>query len=95
MSSAGLLLRAFIIRQHMPLQAGTRLGPYEIVALIGAGGMGEVWLATELRLGRKVALKLLPAGPHARSRPHPAVRAGSPRRVRAQSPERLHDPRAR
>ena len=45
----------------MPLQAGTRLGPYEVVALIGAGGMGEVWLATELRLGRKVALKLLPA----------------------------------
>jgi eukaryotic-like serine/threonine-protein kinase len=44
----------------MPLQAGTRLGPYEIIALIGAGGMGEVWLATELRLGRKVALKLLP-----------------------------------
>ena len=45
----------------MPLQAGTRLGPYEILSLIGAGGMGEVWLATELRLGRKVALKLLPA----------------------------------
>ena len=45
----------------MPLLAGTRLGPYEILALIGAGGMGEVWLATELRLGRKVALKLLPA----------------------------------
>jgi serine/threonine protein kinase len=45
----------------MPLQAGTRLGPYEVTALIGTGGMGEVWLATELRLGRKVALKLLPA----------------------------------
>jgi eukaryotic-like serine/threonine-protein kinase len=45
----------------MALQAGTRLGPYEVIALIGAGGMGEVWLATELRLGRKVALKLLPA----------------------------------
>jgi eukaryotic-like serine/threonine-protein kinase len=44
----------------MPLQPGTRLGPYEVIALIGAGGMGEVWLATELRLGRKVALKLLP-----------------------------------
>src|SRR5215210_3263791 len=44
----------------MPLQAGTRLGPYEIVSQIGAGGMGEVWLATELRLGRKVALKILP-----------------------------------
>ena len=54
------MLPARIIRQHMPLQAGTRFGPYEVVALIGAGGMGEVWLATELRLGRKVALKLLP-----------------------------------
>jgi serine/threonine protein kinase len=38
----------------------SRLGPYEVLSLIGAGGMGEVWLATELRLGRKVALKLLP-----------------------------------
>jgi eukaryotic-like serine/threonine-protein kinase len=44
----------------MPLQPGTRLGPYEVIALLGAGAMGEVWLATELRLGRKVALKLLP-----------------------------------
>jgi serine/threonine protein kinase len=41
----------------MPLQAGTRFGPFEVLALLGAGGMGEVWLATELRLGRKVALK--------------------------------------
>jgi eukaryotic-like serine/threonine-protein kinase len=46
---------------NMALQAGTRLGPYEAIALIGAGGMGEVWLARELRLGRKVALKFLPA----------------------------------
>ena len=45
----------------MPLASGTRLGPYEILSLIGAGGMGEVWLAPELRLGRNVALKLLPA----------------------------------
>ncbi len=45
---------------NMALVAGTRLGPYEVVSRIGPGGMGEVWLATELRLGRKVALKLLP-----------------------------------
>ena len=43
----------------MPLQAGTRLGPYEIHSLIGAGGMGEVYQARDTRLDRKVALKVL------------------------------------
>src|SRR5213593_5106759 len=41
----------------MPLSVGTRLGPYEIVVPIGAGGMGEVYRATDTRLGREVALK--------------------------------------
>ena len=36
----------------MPLSAGERLGPYEILAPIGAGGMGEVYKATDIRLGR-------------------------------------------
>src|SRR6202165_323575 len=40
---------------------GTRLGPYEILAPIGAGGMGEVYRAKDPRLGREVAIKVLPA----------------------------------
>lgn len=46
----------------MPVEPGTRLGPYEIVAAIGAGGMGEVWRAADPRLDREVAVKILPPG---------------------------------
>ena len=45
----------------MVLTPGNRLGPYEILAPIGAGGMGEVWKAKDPRLGREVAIKVLPA----------------------------------
>ena len=46
----------------MPVENGTNLGPYEVISPIGAGGMGEVYLARDVRLGRSVALKLLSAG---------------------------------
>src|SRR5258708_17150174 len=44
----------------MPLATGTRLGPYEIDAPLGAGGMGEVYSARDTRLDRSVAIKVLP-----------------------------------
>src|SRR6202023_1425482 len=45
----------------MTLKSGTRLGQYEIVGAIGAGGMGEVYQAHDTKLGREVAIKVLPA----------------------------------
>ena len=45
----------------MALAPGLRLGPYELVSLVGVGGMGEVYRARDTRLDRTVAIKLLPA----------------------------------
>ena len=50
-----------LAQEHVQTTAGRRIGPYQILSLLGAGGMGEVHLAQDVRLQRKVALKLLPA----------------------------------
>jgi eukaryotic-like serine/threonine-protein kinase len=52
--------RAIILADFMTLATGTKLGPYEILAPLGAGGMGEVYRACDTRLQRTVAIKILP-----------------------------------
>ncbi|HSS43716.1 MAG TPA: protein kinase, partial [Thermoanaerobaculia bacterium] len=44
----------------MTISAGSRLGPYEVLSPLGAGGMGQVWRARDPKLGREVAIKVLP-----------------------------------
>jgi Tol biopolymer transport system component len=62
----------------MALIAGSRLGPYELVSLVGSGGMGEVYRARDTRLGRTVAIKILPS-------PEPGLRERFEREAKAVS----------
>jgi len=48
------------VTEGMPISPGDRLGPYEVISLLGAGGMGEVYRARDTKLGREVAIKVLP-----------------------------------
>ena len=68
-----------------PMMVGRQLGPYTIVAPLGAGGMGEVYRARDSKLGRDVAIKILPshftADPERRSRASRAKPASSPRSI--------------
>ena len=67
----------------MTLAAGTRLGPYEILSPLGAGGMGEVYRARDTRLDRDVAIKVLPA--HLAADRRGCGRASSARRRRSRA----------
>ena len=62
----------------MTLSPGTRLGPYEIVAAIGAGGMGEVYRGRDTKLDRDVAIKVCP-------RPSLAIPSGLPASARSEN----------
>ena len=83
-----------IHRDLSPL-TGRPFGVYQVEAQLGAGGMGEVYRARDTKLGRDVAIKILPRGVHARSRAAGALRARSAHARRAQSPAHRRDLRPR
>ena len=77
-----------VSEQMLRLQSGSAVGRYKIDALIGAGGMGQVYRAHDPSIERDVAIKVLPAGLCRRCRTAAPVRTGSPRVWRAQSSQR-------
>jgi serine/threonine protein kinase len=76
----------------MALTSGTKVGPYEIQSLLGAGGMGEVYRARDTRLKREVAIKVLRADLTSDADLTWALRAGSAGSVRAAASEHLRRP---
>ena len=77
------------------MPSGTRLGPYEIVAAIGAGGMGEVYKARDTRLDRAVAIKILPESLASDPTVPRALRPRGPRDLAAHASAHLHALRRR
>ena len=79
----------------MSLTAGSRLGPYEVLGVIGAGGMGEVYRARDTTLHREVAIKVLPAAVAGNPETARALRARSADVGRAEPSEYRHGLRIR
>ena len=68
MRSPSITIKRLLFIELHAHAAGTRLGPYEIISALGAGGMGEVYSARDTRLDRMVAIKILFRGPGASGR---------------------------